>query len=61
MFNSEIFKTIQQFIENEIEGEIKKEYDIKDLEHNHPPLRFKVENCPYCEKYGNIFEIIKIV
>ena len=49
-------KSIQTFIESEIESHVKKQFNIKDIEHNHPPLRFKVENCAYCQKYGNVFE-----
>ena len=25
------------------------------LQHTHPPLRFRVETCEYCMKYGNIY------
>ena len=56
MINDIMMKSIQTFIENEIESQVKKHFNIKDLEHNHPPLRFKVENCAYCQKYGNVFE-----
>ena len=56
MFDVMMMKTIQQFIEKEIEDEMKKQFNIKDLQHNHPPLRFKVHDCEYCNKYGNIFE-----
>ena len=28
-----------------------------NFKHNHPPVRFKVHNCPYCKKYGNVFEL----
>lgn len=26
-----------------------------NLKHNHVPVRFLVENCEYCMKYGNCF------
>ena len=25
------------------------------LKHNHVPVRFLVQNCEYCQKYGNCF------
>ena len=56
MINAVMLSKIQHFIENEIEFQVKKQFSILDLEHNHPPLRFKVDNCAYCQKYGNIFE-----
>lgn len=56
MMDAIMMKSIQTFIENEIESQIKKQFEIKDLEHNHPPLRFKVNGCAYCTKYGNVFE-----
>ena len=46
---------IKKFIEDEIEKEINKQSSIERLQHSHPPLRFKVDGCKYCEKYGNIF------
>ena len=51
-----MMQNIQTFIENEIESEVKKQFSIKEIQHNHPPLRFKVDGCEYCKKYGNIFE-----
>ena len=57
MFNNFHLKTVKQFIENEIDDELKKQFNILELKHNHPPLRFKVEDCEYCKKYGNVFEI----
>ena len=56
MIDAILFKSIAQFIENEIEENVKKQFNIKDLQHNHPPLRFKVDDCAYCQKYGNIFQ-----
>ena len=56
MFDQAMISKIQSFIENEIESQVKKQFSIIDLEHNHPPLRFKVDNCAYCQKYGNVFE-----
>ena len=56
MMDTIMMKNIQKFIENEIESEVKKHFTIKELQHNHPPLRFKVDDCEYCKKHGNIFE-----
>ena len=49
-------QNIQKFIESEIEQYVKHQFDLKELQHNHPPLRFKVDGCEYCHKYGNVFE-----
>lgn len=56
MIEINFLSTIQLFIENEMENQIKEHFNVKSLEHNHPPLRFKVDGCEYCKKYGNIFE-----
>lgn len=29
----------------------------KTLIHNHPPSRQIYNNCPYCSKFGNVFDI----
>lgn len=55
MLDIVIIQTIQKFIENEIEEHMKTQFNIKDLQHNHPPLRFLVDDCAYCQKYGNVF------
>ena len=47
--------TIKSFIENEIENTIQNDILKIKVIHNHPPLQIIVPNCPYCEKYGNIF------
>lgn len=26
-----------------------------DEKHNHPPVRFIVDSCPFCQKHGNVF------
>ena len=57
MIDEKIMKTIQNFIENELEKQVRNDFNIKNLDHNHPPLRFTVDDCEYCKKYGNIFEI----
>ena len=57
MLNENMMKSIQIFIENELENKIQKDFNIKKIEHNHPPLRFKVDDCEYCKKYGNVFQI----
>jgi len=59
MLDQTMIKIIQSFIETELENEIKRDYKIKNLQHNHPPLRFKVDNCEYCNTYGNIFYLDK--
>lgn len=28
-----------------------------NLKHNHVPVRFLVNNCEYCQKYGNCFTL----
>lgn len=56
MIEANVLNDIQKFIENEIEVQVKSLFDVKSIEHNHPPLRFKVDGCEYCRKYGNIFE-----
>ena len=40
---------------NELNENLKSSFVKKELVHNHPPLRFKVDGCEYCEKIGNIF------
>ena len=54
-FNSDTINVIKTFIENEIEKEINKTFKETSITHNHPPLRFKVDDCEYCQKFGNIF------
>ena len=48
---------IKQFIETELENKVMDNFNLVTLAHNHPPLRFKVDGCEYCNKYGNIFHI----
>lgn len=50
---------IQTFIESELESYIKTELNIKVPVHNHPPVRFLVDDCEYCNLHGNIFVIGK--
>ena len=57
MLNENVMKCIKQFIQNELEQKVHFDFNIKTLQHNHPPLRFKVDDCEYCKKYGNIFQI----
>jgi hypothetical protein len=47
-------RLIQSNIEKELVSNIKSECQGY---HNHPPVRFTVPNCPYCNKYGNIFSM----
>lgn len=35
---------------------IKKKNEPKII-HNHVPVRFIVNNCEYCKKYGNVFSL----
>ena len=58
MLDIHMLKNIQTFIENEMDILLKKQFNIQELQHNHPPLRFKVDGCAYCKKYGNVFEKI---
>ena len=58
MFEDNILNKIQQFIENELEKQVQKEFKINEIQHNHPPLRFKVDGCEYCQKFGNVFEVV---
>ena len=57
MIDIQILNIIKSFIENEINNNIEKSIDINPLQHNHPPVRFKVDSCEYCNKYGNILSI----
>ena len=44
----------RQFVQDEIRKHcisLKK----NDEKHNHPPVRFLVQDCEYCKKYGNVF------
>ena len=53
--DAKILESIKCIIQDTLVNEIKKTKTLKQLEHNHPPLRFIVKNCEYCEKYGNVF------
>ena len=53
-----LFDQIKSFIVHEIDSSMKSIINEKNknkLVHNHPPLRFKVDDCEYCKKFGNIF------
>ena len=52
--NAHILNIIKTFIENEINNNIEINLNKTPLQHNHPPVRFKVDSCEYCKKYGNI-------
>ena len=38
-----------------IQEELRKKCLTSSLQHNHPPLRFIVNNCEYCKRFGNVF------
>lgn len=51
----EILNSVEQFIKSEMFKHLQKQ-NVFDVEHhNHPPLRFLVDDCPYCKKHGNIY------
>jgi len=54
-----IFDNIKLFIETELNNQLKSTFVFEQLIHNHPPLRFKVKGCPYCDKHGNIFSCLQ--
>ena len=50
-FNSQLLK-----LKVHIQNEIRKECLEENTEvHNHPPLPYVINNCEYCQKYGNVF------
>jgi hypothetical protein len=55
--DAQTLKLIELFIVNEINENLKTSFVKTELVHNHPPLRFKVDGCEYCQKMGNIFEL----
>ena len=52
---TDVMQSIKVMIENEFKKSLLTVLHKDDVTHNHPPLRHIVKNCPYCEKYGNIF------
>jgi len=52
-----MFDLIKKYIESELDASISSKFNQVMIQHNHPPLRFKVDKCPYCEKFGNVFNI----
>lgn len=51
---SDMLKKFEEHIKKELK------YLLIDAEkskfaHNHPPLGFLINTCPYCQKYGNVF------
>ena len=56
-YESIMFSTIRNHIENEMKKNIDLIINTKKLSHNHPPLRKIVEGCEYCKQYGNVFVI----
>jgi len=52
------FNDILRVVEKEVVRsitELKKKEDKPKVVHNHPPLTFLVDGCPYCQKIGNCF------
>ena len=51
----EIEQILQTF-QNTIKQELNKLVTEKPkIYHNHPPVKYIVNDCPYCKKYGNCF------
>ena len=46
-----------QYIEARIITELQKSIDIDILKHTHKPVRYLVDNCQYCKKFGNCFNV----
>ena len=46
---------LTKYITKELDVVFKKQFNELNIVHNHPPLKFLVKNCDFCEKYGNIF------
>ena len=49
---------ILQTFQNTIKQELNKlvlETEKPKLHHNHPPVNYIVNDCPYCKKHGNVF------
>ena len=55
--NTQTLQLVELFIVSELDRTITKTLVKKELVHNHPPLRFKVDGCEYCQKIGNIFAL----
>jgi len=52
-FSDNLAKELGEF-QNSVRFHIKKELEPKEI-HNHPPVKFLVKDCPFCEKFGNCF------
>ena len=55
--DSIILEKVKTLIEKEITSCLSKSFHMTQLQHNHPPVRFIVDNCEYCKKHGNILVI----
>jgi hypothetical protein len=53
--SASIIASVKHLIEKELESCVHSKFQNTNISHNHPPLRRIVENCPYCQKFGNIF------
>ena len=52
--DSIILEKVKTLIEKEITSQVLKSFNMTELQHNHPPVRFLVDDCEYCKKHGNI-------
>ena len=49
---------ILQTFQNTIKQELNKlilETEKPSIYHNHPPVNYIVNDCPYCKQHGNVF------
>ena len=56
--HEDILISVKMIIEKEIDNYVHDKLSRQsELIHTHPPLRFIVEDCPFCQKFGNIFAL----
>tara|TARA_B100001996_G_C18620103_1_gene577327 strand:+ start:140 stop:313 length:174 start_codon:yes stop_codon:yes gene_type:complete len=51
-----IINNVGEYIIKKIQDEYFHDKMNTVMAHNHPPIRFEVIGCPYCEKFGNYFK-----
>ena len=56
-FSDSLTKELGDF-QKSVEYNVRKILEPEEI-HNHPPVTFIVKGCPYCEKYGNRFNLNK--
>lgn len=52
--DNSILEKVKLIIENDFTSCISKHFSLEEEKHNHPPVRFLVDDCDYCKKYGNV-------